>query len=214
MSDIKQYQSPSASGEASAAQKTNAVTQSATEAGGGVVQSAKEQGMEVASEAGRQAQNLYGQMRAQVNDQASAQQKRAADGLHALSDEVGKMAEQGGGSGPGSQVAQQASDKIDQMAHWLHDREPGQILDEITSYARRSPGTFLIAAAALGAFAGRLTKNLAGGSGERGDGDAAEASSSHLGDQSTIAVQPGAASLGMPTTAVAPASHADYEEFS
>jgi hypothetical protein len=165
MSDMRQYQSASVAGEGSRAQKTkqetNAVAQSATDAGAGVVQSAKEQGVEVASEASRQAQNLYGQMRAQVNDQASAQQKRAADGLHALSDEVGKMAEQGGGSGPGSQVAQQASDKIDQMAHWLHDREPGQVLDEITSYARRNPGTFLIAAAALGAFARRLTKNLA-----------------------------------------------------
>lgn len=212
MSDIKQFQAPSASGDDSVAQKTKAVTQSATEAGGGAVQSAKEQGKEVASEAGRQAQNLYGQMRAQVNDQASAQQKRAADGLHALSDEVGKMAEQGGGSGPGSQVAQQASDKIDQMAHWLHDHEPGQVLDEIKSYARRRPGAFLIGTAVLGALAGRLTKNLAGGSGERGNGDAAEAVSSHRGGRSTAAEQPGA--LGTPTTAAAPVSHPDYAELS
>lgn len=142
-------------------QEPNPVARSAADAGAGVVDSATKQGKDVASEAGRQARSLYGQMRAEVDDQAAIQQKRAVGGLHALGDEVAKMAEQGDGSGLGSQVAQQASQKINEVARWLDDHEPGQVFDEIKSYARRNPGTFLMGAAALGIVAGRLTKNLA-----------------------------------------------------
>ena len=44
------------------------------------------------------------------------------------------------------------------------------MLSEVTSFARRKPGTFLAAAAAVGFLGGRLTRGLAA---ESGDGDSA-----------------------------------------
>lgn len=138
-------------------------TQKAVDAGSDVMDSVKQQGAQVAGEAGRQARDLYGQARTQVADQASVQQKRAAGGLHSLADEIAKMADGSGGSGPAHHLARQASNKIQSMAAWLDDREPGNVLNEVTAYARRKPGMFLLGAAVLGTVAGRLSKNLMGG---------------------------------------------------
>lgn len=137
-----------------------AVGHSAAQAASGVATSVKDQGGEVVAETGRQTRDLLGQVRTQVSDQAGAQQKRAADALRALGDEVGSMAEQGGQSGPASTVARHASTKINGAAQWLGDREPSDVLDEVKRYARNHPGTFLLGAAVLGVLAGRLVKNM------------------------------------------------------
>jgi hypothetical protein len=189
MTDIRASGPPRQSGHQSttdaAKEQTKIVGQSARSAGGDVVESAKGQTQRVVSETGRQAQNLYGQVRSQVQDQASSQQKRAVDGLYALRDEVGKMADQGGQSGPATHVARQASTKINQVAQWLDGREPGHVLDEVKMYARRNPGTFLLGAAVLGVLAGRMTKNLAGDSGGRGaDASAYTGREAYVGDSS------------------------------
>jgi len=139
------------------------VGQSAVHAGGEMVDSVKEQGKEVAAEAGRQARDLYRQVTSEVGEQAGAQKRRAVDGLYALGDEVTKMADHAGTSGPATQVARQAADRINQAAQWLEHREPGHVLDEVKDFARRRPGAFLVGAAVLGILAGRLTKNLASG---------------------------------------------------
>lgn len=141
-------------------EQAKTVGHQAAQAGSDVVGTASDQGKQVAAEAGRQARDLYGQARSQVSDQANAQQKRAVNGLYALGDEVSRMAEQGGQSGPATDLARQASGKINQAARWLEGREPGHLLDEVKSFARRKPGTFLAGAAALGVIAGRLSKNL------------------------------------------------------
>jgi hypothetical protein len=148
--------------------QTKQVGQTAVQAGSDVAQSAKEQGKEVVAEAGRQAQNLYHQARVQVSDQASTQQKRAVGGLYSLGDEMSRMAQQGGQNGPATQVARQASDKINQVAQWLESREPRHVFQEVKRYARNNPGTFLFGAAVLGVLAGRLTKNLTGDSDDNG----------------------------------------------
>jgi len=204
-----------------AGDEAQAVTHTAAEAGSGVVQSAKEQGKNVASNTGREVRKLYGQARSQANDQAGAQQKRAAEGLHALSDEVGKMAEQGGGSGLATQVGWQASDKIDQMARWLDSREPGQILDEVKSYARRNPGMFLLGAAALGALAGRLTKNITQSTGAPSDADApgsleatrpGYAATSAPQQASTYRATTADAPIGTPTASSRPETYPEIEK--
>lgn len=140
--------------------QAKAVGHSVTQAGGEVVQSAVEQGREVVAETGRQVRDLYGQALVQVSEQAGVQQQRAASGLHALGDEVGAMADHGGQSGPATQIARQASGTLHQAASWLENREPGHVLDEVKTYAREHPATFLIGAAVLGIVAGRLVKNV------------------------------------------------------
>ncbi|MDG4800138.1 hypothetical protein [Micromonospora sp. WMMD980] len=130
-------------------------------AGGAVAQTAKQQGREVVGEAKRQARDLYGEARHQVTSQAGQQQQRAASGLRSLADEMRSMAQQGSGSGPVTELAHQAAERVHGVAGWLEQREPGDLLHEVKSYARRNPGTFLVGAALLGVVAGRLTRNIA-----------------------------------------------------
>jgi gas vesicle protein len=136
------------------------VGRTAAAAGGDVAHTAKEQGKEVARETARQARDLYGTTRAQLRDQASAQQRRAAGGIRSIGDEIRSMAEQGGQSGPASELAQQASGRIADVADWIEAREPGQVVDEVKQFARRHPGAFLAGAAILGVLAGRLTRGV------------------------------------------------------
>ncbi|MEH0829031.1 MULTISPECIES: hypothetical protein [unclassified Micromonospora] len=132
----------------------------AANAGGAVAQTAKEQGREVVGETKRQARNLYGEARNQLAGQTSQQQRRAAGGLRSLADEMRSMAQSGGAGGPVTELAHQAADRVHGVAGWLEEREPGDLLNEVKTYARRNPGTFLVGAALLGVLAGRLTKGL------------------------------------------------------
>ncbi|MEV4665763.1 hypothetical protein AB0J85_27915 [Micromonospora echinofusca] len=140
----------------------------AKQAGGAVAGTAKEQGREVAGEAKRQARNLYGEARSQLASQTGEQQRRAAGGLRSLADEMRSMADQGGQAGPVSEIARQAADRVHGVAGWLEQREPGDIIAEVRSYARRNPGTFLVGAAVLGVLAGRLTKNISAAGDDQG----------------------------------------------
>lgn len=133
----------------------------AANAGGAVAQTAKEQGREVIDEATRQARNLYGEARTQLTSSAGDQQRRAASGLRSLADEMRSMAQQGGQAGPVTELAHQAADRVHNVAGWLEERQPGDLIAEVRDYARRNPGTFLVGAAVLGVLAGRLTKNIA-----------------------------------------------------
>jgi gas vesicle protein len=145
------------------------VAQTAKEQGHEVAQTAKEQGREVVAETTRQARNIYGEARQQLTTQAGQQQRRAAGGLRSVADEMRAMAEQGGQSGPVSELARQAADRVHGAAGWLEQREPGDLLTEVRDYARRNPGTFLVGAALLGVLAGRLTKGITAG-GDDGQG--------------------------------------------
>jgi len=175
MTDIStpraQPSGPGQAGGPTVTERTKAVGQTAAQAGGDVAQATKEQGQQVMAEAGREARDLYGEVCSQVGDQVSMQQKRVTDGLYALRDEVTKMADQGGQSGPATQLARQASEKIDEAAQWLEGRKPGHLVEDVKSFARRNPGTFLAGAAVLGVLAGRLSKNLVGSS-QNGGGEA------------------------------------------
>lgn len=136
------------------------VGQHAREAGGQVAQTATDQARQVAAETGRQARDLFGEAQGHAQSQASAQQQRAAQQLHSVADEVGQMASNGGQSGVATEFARQAADRMHGAASWLEQREPGDLLDEVRTFARRRPGTFLIGAAVAGLAAGRLTRGL------------------------------------------------------
>lgn len=132
----------------------------AKHAGGAVAGTAKEQGREVVGETRRQARNLYGEARTQLASQTGEQQRRAAGGLRSLADEMRSMAQGSGQPGPVSELTHQAAERVNGVAGWLEEREPGDLVKEVRDYARRNPGTFLVGAAVLGVLAGRLTKNM------------------------------------------------------
>lgn len=154
-----------------AAEKGAHAAHTAAEKGGHVAHAAAEQGGHVASEARRQARNLTGEAGTQLRDQARAQQHRAADGLRGIGRELSSMAERSEDSGMAAQAVRRAADAAQQAAGWLDEREPGEMLHDVRSYARRHPGTFLAGAALAGMLVGRLTRNLtASGDGARGEG--------------------------------------------
>jgi hypothetical protein len=146
--------------------QAKSVASDAKQSGQQVAETAKEQTREVASEASQQAKELYQQVRAEFGDQAATQHQRAASGLRTLGHELGSMARGSEQSGVATDIAQQASERVNALATWLESREPGDVLSEVTSFARRKPGTFLAAAAAVGFLGGRLTRGLAAESGD------------------------------------------------
>lgn len=126
-----------------------------------VVDTAKDEAASVVGEAKLQAKDLYAQTTRELGDQASAQQQRIATGLRSVGDELGSMAANSDGSGIAGDLVQQVSTKLSAAATWLGDREPGDVLTEVKRFARRRPGTFILAAALAGIVVGRLTRALA-----------------------------------------------------
>jgi hypothetical protein len=145
------------------------VGQGAADAGQHVAGVAQDQVKNVVAEAGSQAKDLLGQARTELSEQASAQQQRLATGLHALGDELHSMSQHTEQPGVATDLARQGAGKSHDIASWLEDREPGQLVAELQSFARQRPGTFLLAAAGAGLLAGRLTRGVKDASSDDND---------------------------------------------
>lgn len=136
------------------------VAGSAAQSGRRLAHDAKGEAKDVAREAGRQTRDLMGQTREQLTTQAAEQQKRLAGGLRALGGELATMADASTEPGVASDLVGQAAHRADALAEWLDDREPGALLEEVKTFARERPGTFLAIAAVAGLAAGRLTRGI------------------------------------------------------
>ena len=136
------------------------VAETAKQAGAQVAGTVADQAGQVTAEAGRQAKQLLSQARSEVTEQAAATQQRVADGLRSLAEELTGMARHSEQDGMAADLARQAADKAHTAAEWLADRDPGSLLDEVRSFARRKPGTYLAIALGAGILAGRLTRGL------------------------------------------------------
>jgi len=136
------------------------VADTAKQAGTQVAGTVKEQAGQVTTEAGKQAKQLLSQAQSELTEQAGATQQKVSEGLHALADELTGMARNSEQDGPATDLARQAADKAHQAAGWLADRDPGALLDEVRSFARRKPGAYLAIALGAGVLAGRLTRGL------------------------------------------------------
>ena len=113
----------------------------------------------MAAETKQQAASLLDTVRSEVGQQAGTQQQRIAEAVRSLSTELDGMASSSQESGPLTDLARQASRKGGEIADWLQDREPADVLDSVRSYARRRPGTFLALCGLAGVVAGRLTRS-------------------------------------------------------
>ncbi|MBV9822769.1 MAG: hypothetical protein JO144_11060 [Actinobacteria bacterium] len=137
------------------------VAQGAVEAGQHVAGVAKEQAANVGSEAVGQAKDLLSQASSEISQQASTQQQRLAQTIRSLGDELHKMTQPGEqASGPAADLARQGAQRSRDLASWLEQREPAEVLEDVKSFARRRPGTFLLLAAGAGLLAGRMTRGL------------------------------------------------------
>lgn len=146
---------------ATAKDEARSVAADAKQGAGHVAGTAKAEARDVAAQTQQQARQLFSQLRGEATQQASGQAHRAASGLRTLADDLGQMAGATQQPGIASDVAQQVSERARGFADWLEQREPGDILSEARDFARRRPGAFLAAAAAVGFLGGRLTRGLA-----------------------------------------------------
>jgi hypothetical protein len=144
-----------------AREQTADVADTTKQAAAQVVDTAKEQAGQVTQEATQQARHLLGQVQSELSEQAASTQVRVAEGLRALADELSGMARNSEQDGVATDMARQAADKARSAAGWLADRDPGSLLDEVRSFARKKPGTYLALALGAGVVAGRLTRGLA-----------------------------------------------------
>ncbi|WP_072314559.1 hypothetical protein [Agrococcus sp. Marseille-P2731] len=134
---------------------------SAKDAGQRVAGTAKDEAKNVAGEAKHQAKQLLDTTMQEAREQASTQQRRAAEGMRTVSDDLRSMASgEGASDGIAQQIVTQVGDRVEAAAGWLNDREPADLLDELKSFARRRPGTFIAIAGVAGLLVGRLTRGL------------------------------------------------------
>jgi hypothetical protein len=136
----------------------------AADRGRDVAGTAADEAKAVGAEAKSQLLNLMDQLRGELNSQASDQGQRAARGLGSFGDELRQMADAAPQDGVAGDLVRRLEQQIRTASQWLENREPGELLDDVRSVARRRPGAFLAGAALLGLLGGRLTRGLTDGS--------------------------------------------------
>jgi hypothetical protein len=134
------------------------VGQSAKQAGERVAHTAASEAKQVVAETTHQARGLLEHGRQQVRDQVAFQQERVALRLATVADELREMAHMSR-SAPVSELADHGAESLHQLAGWLKDQQPGDLVEEVRRFARRRPGVFLLSAALAGVVAGRLTSS-------------------------------------------------------
>lgn len=95
-----------------------------------------------------------------VQSRLDAQRYRAADSLTTVATALRNTSQQFPAGGDGmARYINQAADRVEDMAHYLHDRELGEIVDQVEDFARRQPAAFLGGAFALGVLGARFLKS-------------------------------------------------------
>jgi hypothetical protein len=133
-----------------------------------VAETAKTEAKNVAYEAKDSARDLLHQAKSDLTSQAGTQQAKAAEGIRNISSQLRTMADAPDQQGVAADLIRQAADRSESVASWLDARDPGSLLDEVKSFARQRPGTFLLLAAGAGLLAGRLGRSLQAGAPETG----------------------------------------------
>ena len=136
--------------------EAGAVKDTAVGAGKNVASTARDEAANVVAEAGTQAKSLLGTVTDEVRSQGRTQQSRLAEAVHSVAQELGSMGAKSEQSGPVADLAQQASRRAGEVGHWLENKEPSEVLDDVRSFARRRPAMFLGLCALAGVVVGRL----------------------------------------------------------
>jgi hypothetical protein len=91
------------------------------------------------------------------------QKMRAADSLSSVAQTLRSTTQNFQASDDGiGRYINEAADRVDNLAHYLHDRELNEIVDQVEDFARRQPVAFLGGAFALGVLGARFLKSSQG----------------------------------------------------
>lgn len=96
----------------------------------------------------------------EANVQAGHGQRRAAEQLRNVVDELDGMVRGSERYGMATQAAQELADRGRGLAGWLENHEPRDAVDEVRRFAARNPWTFLAIAAGAGLLVGRFVRGV------------------------------------------------------
>lgn len=119
---------------------------------------AQSEARKVASEAKTHVSDLVNEATSQLDQQSRQQQSRLAETVRTFSEELEDMSSKSDSDGLAADFARQVADRGRTLATQLDSREPRDLLDEVRSFARRKPGTFLLGSLAAGVVVGRFTR--------------------------------------------------------
>lgn len=137
----------------------SATASTASEATKDVAGQVTEQTKAVAVEAKVQAQQMLASTKTEVQQQAEERARQAAGHLREMSTSINALLD--GRPYEATQLSgylQQAQSKIDGVVDRLETAGPQGIVDDVSSFARRRPGAFLVAAGFAGFAIGRLAR--------------------------------------------------------
>ena len=142
-----------------AQEKASKVASSAADSTTKVGSEVVDRGTEVMHEAKQQMQSLVDSAKDEVRTQARDRGEQAASSMRTLSSQLGSLA-----AGRTEEAGRlplylhEAELRLQSMAERLQDRGPEGILVDLSNFARRRPGTFLVGAALAGFAAGRIVR--------------------------------------------------------
>lgn len=122
-----------------------------------VASEAKQQATEVTRQATDQARELVGQAQGQLREQATTQTQRAVSGLADVGKQIRALSDgQPDQAGFAADAAKQLAEKVEEISNRMEQRGFDGAVEDLTDFARRRPGVFLLSAAATGFVVGRL----------------------------------------------------------
>ena len=146
----------SLTGTRSAGLSSNGEQDSAAEQAKHAASVAQDEAKQVAADVRDQARGLLTETRTQVEDQSRTQRDRLVETIRTFSDDLDGMAEQR--SGLASDAAREVANRVRSFGQQLDGREPTELLDDLRSFARRRPGTFLAGSVIAGVVVGRFLR--------------------------------------------------------
>jgi hypothetical protein len=135
------------------------VVQTARDAGADLARTAREEAREVAHAAADQADQVRIGVRQRMREEVDRQHRHMTDRVNAFAQELDMMAGDHPDT-PASELVGMLAQRSRSFADYLEQHGPEKVLHELQDFARRRPGTFIVAAVTAGFVAGRLGKGL------------------------------------------------------
>jgi len=149
-----------ASGSSKPAEVAKTAASEAASGAKDVAGEAAAQAKQVAFQAKEHVTQLVHQTREELVSQAGSKSEQAAGSLRTLSGQISALAEgRPGEAGPLAGYLSEAQTKVNSFARRLEQGGPQGLMDDVTSFARRRPGAFLLGAIGAGFVAGRLVRS-------------------------------------------------------
>ncbi|MER7368240.1 hypothetical protein [Nonomuraea wenchangensis] len=123
-----------------------------------VAGTAVERTAQVADEARHQARRAVNELRNRVREQSDHQSQRAAQSLRQWSEDLSSLQEHAKPDSPVNGVVRQIAGQGHRAADYLDRNGLTGVVNDVQSFARRRPGTFLAGALAAGFLVGRIMK--------------------------------------------------------